>query len=316
MQRFERFSWGVLAYNLAVIAWGAFVRATGSGAGCGGHWPLCNGQIVPRSPAAETIIEYTHRLMSGLSLVLTGGLFAWAFRLFPRGHRARRFAALSGLFLVLEALLGAGLVLFDYVARNASAGRAAYMSAHLANTMVLLAMIAMTGWSARVSPPGASVRNKSRALAVALPVTVLLGVSGALAALGDTLYPAASVEAGIRQELAASAHALLRLRLLHPVVALIAGAFLLLVAAAVLRAKPAPRARSAALAVVALVFVQIAAGIVNIALLAPVWMQIVHLLLAGLLWIALVILAAESYSFSSSLGNSSLVTSSSGGRGR
>jgi len=100
---FRQYAWLVLVYTLLVILWGAYVRATGSGAGCGGHWPLCNGQVVPRSPAAETIIEYTHRLMSGLSLILVGGLVFRAFRVFPRGHRARRFAVLSGLFLLVEA---------------------------------------------------------------------------------------------------------------------------------------------------------------------------------------------------------------------
>jgi cytochrome c oxidase assembly protein subunit 15 len=312
VRAFRRFAWTVLGYMLLVVLWGAYVRATGSGAGCGGHWPLCNGEIVPRSPAAATLIEYTHRAMSGLSLVLTAGLFAWAFRVFPRGHPARRFAALSGLFLVLEALLGAGLVLFDYVAHNASAGRAAYMSAHLSNTLVLLAMIAMTAWSGRVVVPEVSLRKGPKLVLSALPAAILVGISGALAALGDTLFPAASVEAGIRQELAPSAHALLRLRLLHPAAAVAAGVILLLAAVAALRSKPIAPVRSAAMAVVALFFVQCVAGIVNIALLAPVWMQIVHLLLADLLWIALVFLAAETYS----LGNSTLLRSSSGGRGR
>ena len=59
MRPFTRFAWAVLAANLAVVAWGAFVRATGSGAGCGQHWPPCNGAVVPRSPTAETAIEFS-----------------------------------------------------------------------------------------------------------------------------------------------------------------------------------------------------------------------------------------------------------------
>src|SRR5512147_992418 len=104
---FRRYAWALLGYTVLVVLWGALVRATGSGAGCGGHWPLCNGMVVPRAPTIQTIIEYTHRIMSGLSLALTGGLLVWAFRIFPKGHRARRFAALAGLFLVIEAFLGA-----------------------------------------------------------------------------------------------------------------------------------------------------------------------------------------------------------------
>jgi heme a synthase len=291
--RFRRYAWLVLGYTLLVVLWGALVRATGSGAGCGGHWPLCNGEIVPRLPAAQTIIEYTHRLMSGLSLVLTGGLLLWAFRLFPRGHRTRRFAVLAAVFLVVEAMLGAGLVLLNYVAHNATAGRAVYMSAHLTNTLVLLAMIALAAWSARVPLPALARRGSPRFLTAALPVAMLISVTGALAALGDTLFPATSLESGIRQELASGAHPLLRLRLLHPAVALAGGIYLALAAALTLKLRPVASARSTSVAVVGLAFTQMAAGVVNMVLLAPVWMQIVHLLLAGLLWIALVVLVAE-----------------------
>ncbi len=289
---FRRYAWALLAYTVGVVLWGAFVRATGSGAGCGGHWPLCNGMVVPRSPTAQTIIEYTHRLMSGLSLVLTGGLVAWAFRVFPKGHRARRFAALAGLFLIVEALLGAGLVLFDYVAHNASAGRAVYMSAHLANTMVLVAMFALTAWSARVPSPPRVGRAIPTYLIAALPVALLISVTGALAALGDTLFPASSLQAGFRQDLAEGSHALLRLRMIHPAAAIAAGIYVAAAAAGVIKRTPATAGKPA-MAVVALVFIQFGAGFVNLLLLAPVWMQIIHLLLANLVWIALVMLVAE-----------------------
>jgi heme A synthase len=291
--KFRKYAWLVLVYTLLVILWGAYVRATGSGAGCGGHWPLCNGQVVPRSPAAETVIEYTHRLMSGLSLILVGGLVFQAFRAFPRGHRARLFAALSGLVLVVEALLGAGLIWLGFVADNASTGRAFYMSAHLTNTLLLLGVIALAAWSAREAVPPLKFRGKPKLLLAAAPVALTVYVTGALAALGDTLYPAASVAAGIRQEMADSAGVLLRLRMLHPAVALVVGAFLLMTALTALKARPTPQVRRHAMGVMGMVFVQLIAGAVNIALLAPVWMQIVHLLLADLLWIAMVILLAE-----------------------
>jgi len=293
--KFRKYAWLVLVYTLLVILWGAYVRATGSGAGCGGNWPLCNGQVVPRSPAAETVIEYTHRLMRGLSLILVGGLIFQAFRVFPRGHRARRFAVLSGLFLVVEALLGAGLVWLGFVAHNASIGRAFYMPAHLTNTLVLLAVIALTAWSARESVPPLKFRGKPKVMLAAVPVALVLYVTGALAALGDTLYPLASAAAGMRQETADSASMLLRLRMLHPAVALVVGAFLLMTALAALKSRPTPQVRRHAIGLMGMVFVQLVAGASNLALLAPVWMQIVHLLLADLLWIALVILLAEAF---------------------
>ena len=292
---FRKYAWFVLVYTLLVILWGAYVRATGSGAGCGGHWPLCNGQVVPRSPTAQTLIEYTHRLTSGLSPLLVGWLVLRAFRVFPRGHRARRFAVLSAIFLVVEALLGAGLIWLGYVAHDASIGRAFYMPAHLTNTLLLLTMIALAAWSARESVPPLRLRGRPKVLLAAAPVALLVYVTGALAALGDTLYPAASLEAGIRQELDASASVLLRLRMLHPAVALGVGAFLLMVALSALKSRPTPLVRRHAIGVMGMVFVQLIAGAVNIALLAPVWLQIVHLLLADLLWIALVILLAEAF---------------------
>ncbi|HEX5691237.1 MAG TPA: COX15/CtaA family protein, partial [Roseiflexaceae bacterium] len=110
--RFRRYAWGVLGYNLLVIVWGAYVRASGSGAGCGSHWPLCNGTVLPRAPQIETIVELAHRLTSGLALIAVLGLVVWAVRLWPGSHRVRRGAFASLFFIILEALIGAGLVLF------------------------------------------------------------------------------------------------------------------------------------------------------------------------------------------------------------
>jgi heme A synthase len=282
---FSRFAWGVLVYILLVVLWGAYVRATGSGAGCGGHWPLCNGEIVPQSPAAATIIEYGHRVSSALALIAVTLLCVWAFRRYPRRHPVRRFAALSIAFLILEALLGMGLVLLDYVAKNASAGRAVYLSAHLVNTQILLAMLVLTAWFSSVPGSATSLRSKPWPLLAALPAIMLVSVTGAIAALGDTLYPAISVAEGFGREMAPTAEGLLRLRPLHPLFALAGGVFVLF----------ATRRRNTAarLTILGLVFVQWIAGAVNIVLLAPVWMQIVHLLLADLLWLTVVILVAQ-----------------------
>ena len=81
---FAAYAWAVLGFNLLVILWGAFVRATGSGAGCGSHWPLCNGEVLPRAPALATLIEFSHRLTSGVALLLVIGLVVGAWRGFPR----------------------------------------------------------------------------------------------------------------------------------------------------------------------------------------------------------------------------------------
>jgi len=146
---FSRFAWGVLAWNLFVVLWGAFVRASGSGAGCGSHWPLCNGEVVPQAPQLQTIIEFTHRATSGIALIATVVLALWSAVRFPKGHRVRKVAMLSLICLIMEALLGAGLVLFGFVGKDASPGRAVYLSLHLANTPILLAMLALTAWFSR-----------------------------------------------------------------------------------------------------------------------------------------------------------------------
>ena len=261
---FARFAWGVLGYNILVVLWGAYVRASGSGAGCGSHWPLCNGEVIPRAPQLATLIEFTHRIMSGISLAAVAVLWVWSRRFDPR---VRTAATLSAVLLVVEALLGAGLVLFEYVAHNASVGRAFYLSAHLANTQLLLAALTATAWLAQHAPP----KRMGTACKIALLVAIGVSVTGAIAALGDTL-----LAAGV------AAQFLVRLRVLHPFLAIAGGGYIALVAM-----------KRRGFAVVVLVLLQLAAGAANIALLAPVGMQIFHLLLADILWVALVLLTLQ-----------------------
>jgi len=289
---FTRYALGVLGWNFFVVLWGAYVRASGSGAGCGSHWPLCNGEVIPRAPRLETIIEFTHRLTSGVALVAVFALAAWSMNRFPRGHRVRRAATLSVVFLILEALLGAGLVLFQYVAQNASIGRAFYLSLHLVNTQLLLAALALTAWFSRRSSQGTSHRRPL--VTATIPVALLVSVTGAVAALGDTLFPASSLAEGMRQDVSSTAHFLLRLRILHPALAILGAAFCLFVAMRVLRSVPHPLTARIASLVMLLTMVQLVAGAMNIALLAPIWMQLTHLLLADLVWLSLVLLTIES----------------------
>jgi len=289
---FTRYAWGVLAWNLFVVLWGAYVRASGSGAGCGNHWPLCNGDVVPRAPRLETIIEFTHRVTSAVSLLATGWLAVWSVLRFPRDHPVRRYSLLSIVFLFAEALLGAGLVLFEFVASNASVGRAFYLSLHLVNTQFLVAALALTAWYSRADAASEAVRRSSRVVA-ALPLALAVSVTGAIAALGDTLFPAASLAEGMRQDISAASSFLLRLRVLHPVLAILAAGYFVYAAMLVLRSKPRPQTSQIALAVIVLALAQLGAGAINITLLAPVWMQLFHLLLADLLWLSLVLLAVE-----------------------
>jgi heme a synthase len=289
---FTRFAWGALAWNILVVLWGAYVRASGSGAGCGSHWPLCNGEAVPVAPRLETIIEFTHRMMSGVALVVVIALWLWSRARFPRGNRVRTMASASFVFLITEALLGAGLVLFNYVDKDASVGRAFYLSLHLVNTLLLLGALALTAWFSRDAAQNSE--RRSPWVMAALPMAALVSVAGAIAALGDTLFPATSLAQGFHQDFSAAANFLLRLRILHPAFAILAGAYFIAISIVVLRSKRGGVATKLASWVLIVALVQLCAGAMNVLLLAPAWMQITHLLVADSLWIALVLLAVES----------------------
>ena len=285
--KFKRAAWSVLAWNFVVVLWGAYVRASGSGAGCGSHWPLCNGEVVPRAPRLETIIEFTHRVTSAVALIATIGLAVWSFFLFPRRHRVRRMAILAVIFLIVEALLGAGLVLFQYVAGNASVGRAFYLCLHLVNTQVLIGVLALTAWFSRGSAEPLGARR--RLVAATLPITILVSITGVIAALGDTLFPAA----GVQQDFSVGAHFLLRLRILHPALAILGACYFVFVSVLVLRSNPRPIAARIASIAMFLALAQLGAGAINLALAAPIPMQIVHLFLADLVWLSLVLLTVS-----------------------
>src|SRR5690242_12042167 len=199
-RRFGIFAWLVLAYNIPVILWGAYVRVSFSGDGCGAHWPFCNGEVIPQHMATPMAIEFTHRMMTTVDTCAVVAMCVWAFLALPKRHAVRRYAVLSFVFLLMEALLGAGLVLFRYVAKDQSAGRAWYLSAHLTNTMLLLATLTVTAWLGYTNTARLRLRNSSQLTLGALAVTVVVSVTGAIAALGDTLFPASSLAAGMRQD--------------------------------------------------------------------------------------------------------------------
>lgn len=291
---FSRFAWGILLYNIPVILWGAYVRATGSGAGCGSHWPLCNGQVIPPPENVKTLVEFSHRLMSGLDGLLILALLVLALRVYPEAHRVRRAAMASFFFTVTEALIGAVLVKNNLVAGNTSPARAVVMSLHLANTFLLMASLAMTAWWAS---GGGALRLRGQgavgaALALALGATLLLGVTGAITALGDTLFPVRSSAEAITQGLNPASHFLLRLRLIHPFFAVSVGLYLILIAGLVSHLRPAPPVRRLARVMGAVFAVEIGVGLLNKLLLAPVGMQLFHLFIADVLWVSLVLFVA------------------------
>jgi heme A synthase len=297
MTRFARFAWGLLAYDVAVAAWGAYVRATGSGAGCGRHWPLCNGEVIPQAPRIETLVELSHRVSSGGALALTGVLLVWALRAYPKGHPVRRGAVATIAFMAAEALIGAALVLFALVARDASAKRALSVSLHLVNTFLLLASTALTAWWASGGAPVRIRRQGGLAWSTGLPLgaVLLVGVTGAVTALGDTLFPSASVASGFASDFSPTAHLLVRLRALHPLLAAATAATIVVTAGMTRARRPTRAVRGLSRAAASLAVVQVGAGLVDLATLAPIWLQLAHLVLADAVWIALVLSAAAAH---------------------
>ncbi len=316
---YTRYAWFVLAVNLLVILWGAYVRASGSGAGCGAHWPLCNGVVVPQSPEIETLIELGHRVTSGLALVAVGLLGIWTLRRYrryrpnagalPGARSMRRLAWLAMFFIAGEAAIGAGIVLLKLVGENSSGARAAWMAGHLVNTFLLLATLALlaerSGRDPEAGPDLPKVRGsawrawRSWYAGAGLFALLATAATGAIAALGDTLFPAQSLAEGLAQDLQPGGHFLIQLRAFHPLVAVGTGLLWLHLAREVRKASQRGRFRDPRATrrtmywskwLTALVLLQFAVGLLTLGLLAPVPLQLLHLGMADLVWIAGVLL--------------------------
>jgi cytochrome c oxidase assembly protein subunit 15 len=296
----RRFAWGVLAYFIAVILWGTLVRATGSGAGCGNHWPLCNGTVVQHSASIETMIEFTHRITSGLSLFSVIGLLVWTITGTVRGHLARAAAIASVAFTLVEAIIGALLVKLGLTAQSQSPLRPAYLALHLTNTLLLLA--ALTLAAHLLSRDRGFLRSEIRLTApfgavAAVFGVMIVGVTGSLAALGDTLFPATSLGTAFAQDFSATSGWLVRWRWTHPTIAVFASIILIWILVRAARQSKQGTShwdnRPLCALVLWLLAAQFVLGILDVVLLAPLGLQVVHLLGADLLWAALVVLTAR-----------------------
>jgi len=289
----RRFAWALLAYFVAVILWGTLVRATGAGAGCGNHWPLCNGTVLQHSASVNTLIEFTHRITSGLSLVAVLGLLLWTFRSTRRGDMARGAAVAAVALTVMEAILGALLVALGLTAQSQSPLRPLFLALHLTNTLLLLAALTVTAHllCRRTGYRWESIRMVNPLAAVAgIFVVLAVGVTGSLAALGDTLFPATSLAGALHHDFSTTNGWLVRWRWIHPMAAVAAGVFLIWV---LMRAAAQNSHRRLSALVLALLAAVYLLGVLDVTLLAPVWAQVAHLLAADSLWVALVVLTAR-----------------------
>jgi len=298
MNRFAKFSWAVLGWNMLVILWGAIVRATGSGAGCGNHWPSCNGQVLPNPQRIQTVIEFIHRMMSGTALILVLILLIWGLRTYAKGSHQRIGFIGAAVFIILEALLGAGLVLFNLVGANSSIFRAIAISLHLLNTFILLAFLALNAWWAS-GGKRLSFKNRGNIpilFAIGLAGVAIIGMSGAITALGDTLFPSTSLAQTLAEQSNPGANFLIRLRIYHPIIAILVGVYSLYLIRHLYSKSHDNTGKRLSFLMGTLIIIQWTAGVTNVLLLAPVWMQVAHLFLADSVWISYILLAGHIFS--------------------
>ncbi len=296
MSKFAKYACFVLAYNIVVILWGVFLRASKSGDGCGQHWLTCNGEVLPSAPEMKTVIEFSHRITSGLAFIAVLILLVWAFRKFAKGSPVRKTALVSFIFIVTEALVGAGLVLTGNTAETLTASRPFWLAGHLVNTFVLLAFLTLTAWFAS---GGRFFDFKAQPkvllfLALAFLGIFFIGMSGSVAALSSMLFPSTTLAEGITKDFSDTSHILLRLRVSHPILSVAVGVFLLFLAGW-FKSKASENFWINRLANVltGLIFIQFASGALTLLTLAPIAMQLVHLFLADAVWIAFILLSAS-----------------------
>ncbi len=283
-----RWAWATLAFFVIVVLEGAIVRTTSSGGGCGAHWPLCNGEILPHHPKLATLIEFTHRSLTGVSTAMFALLVGWTFYATPKRHPARRTAVAAGLLLLSEAALGAVLVLKHMVENNTSGLRVVMQSVHFTNTLLLLGATAATAVLLR--PSLQTVTHDTgvrRASLIALLATILTGATGSLAALADTLFPSPDLRTALAADFAAHSPLLIRMRWMHPAASFLAILATLALIAALRRCGARRSANLLALNLV----LQLVIGVGDVLLLAPTWIQMLHLFSADIFWISLVVIA-------------------------
>ena len=291
LSKFSKYSLYLLLLNLFVIAWGVFVRASDSGDGCGSHWPLCDGSKEPLNGWVSRLIEGFHRLSTSLDGILIIVLLIWAYRAYEKGSQVRKAAGVAFLFTLIEGFIGAVLVKDKLVTTNASVFRAEVMSFHVISTFFLVSSITLcaylgTGKTLRIKGQGAV----GWMTGLGFLLVAIMGVSGAISALGHTLDPVKNV-----LKAAANPHTfwMVRFQPYHPLLALAVGMMLLLIVGVVSNLRPSPRVKLTGALFLWIYGFELVLGFVNITLLAPIWMQMLHLATAEAVIISLAWFSAE-----------------------
>lgn len=281
--------------SVLVVLWGAFTRLSGSGDGCGESWPLCKGVLFPEFAGMEIAIEFLHRLTSGVVFLLSALVAFFARRIFAPSHLARSCAFAAFVLMITEALLGAILVLYGWVDQSTSYARVVSLGAHLVNTFLLLSAQACTVFFA------ARERNLSLSrvgawrglLALGFVLLAVSGMLGVVAALANMLHPSESLLAGLEADFSQESPLLIRLRIFHPMLSLLAASYLYWFTNFVVSKCAGTSLTRRARLVRNIVLGQLALGLITLLVGGPVLIKLLHLLVADLLVIAYAALGAD-----------------------
>jgi cytochrome c oxidase assembly protein subunit 15 len=284
--QFKRWTLFLLIYTVLVILWGAWVRISHSGDGCGDTWPLCNGLLIPEAQRGKTWVEFGHRLMSGVYGILVVYLWFKSRKIFSKTEFARRAAFATLVFMIIEALLGAKLVLFKLVTTNATPYRAFVMGLHQVNSFLLTGAVAFAYFAASANQE-LNTAYKIRKYKLLPWIIILIGVTGAWAALSNSLFPSENLLDGLMQDFSPNSHFLVRLRILHPFFAIVGAGGLSLFFWLKYQTTENLQLQKAALLMTNALVIGILFGMATLFLHAPLWMKIAHLAIAHTLWVLL-----------------------------
>ena len=276
---------GLVTSILSILA-GAIVRATGSGDGCGASWPTCNGKVLPSLNTTSEIIEFSHRSISGILLIITLLLFIKS-----KDHGTpslhKKIINYLTFFVLLEALIGAVIVIYEWVGLNSSLPRIIAVPLHLVNTFALLAFYTLIFFLLRESENDLENFFDHR-LKIAFILFFLTGATGSITALADVLFPSASFIEGLADDFDSTSEILTRLRIVHPIVSTVLSIFLF---------SESNRFKNIfginASAIKILVITGVVLGTLNVVSNIILPLSILHLLLADLLWITYIYKSGE-----------------------
>jgi len=282
----ESYAKAGLLLSIASILAGAFVRATGSGDGCGATWPTCKGRVIPALSDTSELIEFSHRSVSGVLLVVTLIIFAKT-RKFQKDSLVRTVTNYLTFFVIFEALIGAVIVIFEWVGLNSSLPRIIAVPIHLINTFGLLGSYAILYKILQDDLQDIkNLFNKNFLLISSL--FLLSGATGSIAALADVLFPSTSFVEGFLSDFDRTSEVLTRLRILHPIISSTLSIVLYLYATGI-RKKFNISVKPLQILILFGVFL----GVINVLSNIVLPLSILHLAIADFLWISYIYVSID-----------------------